>query len=176
MRTAPAPAALAFAAALLLLAGQARAGKVSARAAPAAPPAALPGQARGERAAQADLPQSKAPTWAVLRHTRIGEDPVKGVFTAAFPPEVRALDRKPVALTGFMLPLDAEARSKHFLLSKYTPVCFFCPPGEPNEVVEVFSRSGLPITDRMVQVSGRFALAGNGDRGLFFRIDDAQVK
>ncbi len=162
-----------LAAALLTTAGAAHAAKVSARAAPAAPST---GQGAGERSAQAGLPQSKAPTWAVLRRTRIGEDASKGVFTAAFPPEVKALDRKPVALSGFMLPLDTEARSRHFLLSKYTPVCFFCPPGEPNEVVEVFSRSGLPITDRMVQVSGRFALANNGERGLFFRIDDAQVK
>ena len=50
-----------------------------------------------------------------------------------------------------------------------------CPPGEPNEGVEVFSRSGLAITDRMVQVTGRFGLQNNGDRGFFFRLDDAQV-
>ena len=138
--------------------------------------AKTPAQAAGERAAQASLPQSRAPVWTVLRRTRIGSDPVSGVFTAAFPQEVRAMDKKPVALSGFMLPLDADARSRHFLLSKYTPVCFFCPPGEPNEVVEVFSRSGLPITDHMVQVSGRFGLVNNGERGLFFRIDDAQVR
>ena len=158
--------------AILMLAAAAAGARASVRAAPQK----LSGQASGERATQATLPQSKAPIWAVLRRTRIGEDPVKGVFTAAFPPEVRAMDRKPVALSGFMLPLDAEVRSKHFLLSKYTPVCFFCPPGEPNEVVEVFSRAGLPITDRMVQVSGRLGLTNNGDRGLFFRVDDADVR
>lgn len=163
---------------LLALGGAAAhaAGKLSARAVPPSPPGAGKGQGTGERSAQADLPQSKAPVWGVLRRTRIGEDPVRGVFTAAFPPEVKAMNRTTVALTGFMLPLDAEARSKHFLLSKYTPVCFFCPPGEPNEVVEVLSRTGLPITDRMIQVTGRFALTNDAEKGLFFRIDDAQVK
>ncbi|CAN5383091.1 hypothetical protein BH09PSE2_BH09PSE2_18000 [soil metagenome] len=157
----------------LTLAASAQAGPTTKKSPRAAP---TPAQATGERAVQASLPQSKAPVWAVLRKTRIGEDGAKGVFTAAFPPEVKAMDKQTVSVSGFMLPLDAQPRSKHFLLSKYTPVCFFCPPGEPNEVVEVMSKSGVAVTDRMLNVTGRFALTNDGEKGLFFRLDQAEVR
>ena len=130
-------------------------------------------QPANERATQKSLPQSKAPLWLILAKTRIGEDDRRGVFTAAFPPEVKALNGRIVTLSGFMLPLDATDRSRHFLLSRYTPVCFFCPPGAPNEVVEVAARNGVPITDRMLTITGRLTLADGADKGLFFQIDQA---
>ena len=129
-----------------------------------------------ERQAQQALPQSKAPLWAVLRTTRIGENDAAGLFTADFPPPVKALSGRTVTLSGFMLPLDSEARARHFLLSKYTPVCFFCPPGSPNEVVEVLVAQGVPVTDRMVTVTGRLELENQADKGLFFRIDQAGAR
>jgi hypothetical protein len=134
------------------------------------------GQPADERRAQQSLPQSKASLWTVLRQTRIGEDEKRGVFTASFPEVVKALDGKPVAVSGFMMPLDTEVKSKHFLLARYTPVCFYCPPGQPNEVVEVTTRQGVPITARMLTVSGKMALINNAARGLFFRIDGASVQ
>jgi hypothetical protein len=129
-----------------------------------------------EREAQKSLPKSTSPLWAVLRHAQIGEDDRRGVFTVTFPPEVRALDRQTVTLSGFMLPLDLEERSRHFLLSKYTPVCPFCPPGQPNEVVEVTAGRGVELTDRMLMVTGRLSLTNNGEKGLFFRIDNAAIR
>lgn len=128
------------------------------------------GQPSGERAAQKALPQSDAPLWGVLRKTRITEDVKRGLFAASFPPEVKALSGTTVTLSGFMLPLDAKGRTKHFLLSKYTPVCFFCPPGEPNEVVEVVSEKALPVSDDMTSVTGAFSLIDNAEKGLFFRV------
>lgn len=133
-------------------------------------------QPRNEREAQQGLPQSRAPLWAVLRRTRVDEDDRRGLFTAAFPPEVRALSGRTVTLSGFMLPLDTDARARHFLLSKYTPVCFFCPPGQPNEVVEVTAPRGVAVTDRMLTVTGRLALTHQTDKGLFFRMDGATAR
>jgi uncharacterized protein len=129
------------------------------------------GQAPGERAAQLRLPKSSAPVWATLRKTRIGEDVRRGLYTASFPPEVQALGGTRVTVSGFMLPMDAGAKSKHFLLSRYTPVCFFCPPGEPNEVVEVVSKPGVKLTSGQVTLSGRLTLINDGEKGLFFRLD-----
>lgn len=134
------------------------------------------GQPAGERAAQKGLPRSSAPLWAVLAHTRIGENAKTGYYTVAFPAEVKALNGQAVTLTGFMLPLDAQRRSRRFLLSKYTPVCAFCPPGEPNEVVEVTVGQGVPVTDRLLTVSGKLALIDNAEKGLFFRVDAASVR
>lgn len=129
------------------------------------------GQAPGERAAQLKLPTSQAPIWATLRKTRIGENAKLGVFTASFPDEVKALNGAQITVSGFMLPMDTTQRSKHFLLSRYTPVCFFCPPGEPNEVVEVISKPGVKLTGSMVTLSGRLSLINDGEKGLFFRLD-----
>jgi hypothetical protein len=130
-------------------------------------------QAPGERAAQNTLPKSAAPLWTTLRHAKVGEDPKRGLFTIAFTDDVKALAGRTVTLSGFMLPLDEAAATRHFLLSKYTPVCFFCPPGEPNEVVEVINKKGIKLTDKLITVTGRFALNNDGEKGLFFRIDQA---
>ena len=132
-------------------------------------------QPANERVEQKTLPASKAPLWAVLRRARVSQDARRGIFAIAYPPEVKALNGHPVSLSGFMLPLDTSGSSTHFLLSKYTPVCFFCPPGEPNEVVEVVSTRGVPITDRMLTVTGRMALENKGDKGLFFQVQQASV-
>jgi uncharacterized protein len=128
------------------------------------------GQPADERVAQKALPQSDAALWGVLRKTRISEDVKRGLFSASFPDEVTALSGLTVTVTGFMLPIDAKTRTKHFLLSKYTPVCFFCPPGEPNEVVEVLANKARPVSDDLVSVTGKLTLIDNAEKGLFFRI------
>lgn len=133
-------------------------------------------QEPGERDAQARLPQGQSPLWARLRTTRISEDDARGIFTAQHPPAVRALVGKTLSLPGFIMPLESQTRGNHFLLSKYTPVCAFCPPGEPNEVVEVHTAQPIVYTNRLVTVTGRFGLENNGDNGLFFQMSGAQVR
>ena len=133
-------------------------------------------QGEGERAAQARLPQGHSPVWATLRTTRIKEDDARGLFTAQHPPAVRALVGRTMSLPGFIMPLDAQTRGNHFLLSKYTPVCAFCPPGEPNEVVEVHTARPIAYSDKLVTVTGTFGLENNGENGLFFQMSGAQVR
>ena len=139
-------------------------------------PSAAQVQEAGERSAQSRLPQSRSVLWSTLRTTRISEDDARGIFKASHPPAVRALVGRTITLPGFVMPLDATTQGTHFLLSKYTPVCAFCPPGEPNEVVEV--RTSRPITfgTRLVSVTGRFGLQNNGDNGLFFQMSSAEVR
>ena len=134
------------------------------------------GQPADEQAAQMGLPQSDASLWAVLRETKVSEDAKRGLYTASFPADVTALSGQTVSLTGFMLPIDSWTRSKHFLLSKYTPVCAFCPPGAPNEVVEVITPKSIPVTEAMIIVTGKFYLAHDSEKGLFFRIDGGAVR
>ena len=82
------------------------------------------------------LPTSRTPLWDVPRRTRISEDDRRGLFAATFPPEMKTLDRRAVTLSGFKLPLDASQAWTLFLLSKYMPVCFFCPPRQLAQKVE----------------------------------------
>ena len=134
------------------------------------------GQPASERETQQTLPQSHAPVWSTLRLAKVSEDTTRGVVTIVFPPDVRALNGRTVTLSGFMMPLDAEERSRHFMLSRYTPVCFFCPPGQPNEVVEVSVGRGVAVTDRMLTVTGRLTMTDRAGNGLFFRLDQATAR
>jgi hypothetical protein len=142
---------------------------------PGAPPAPADGgnapEIRQERKVQQSLPMSVDLLWKVLRTTRISEDKRTGFFSAVHPPAVRALAGTTVSVTGFMLPIEQARQTSHFLVSRYTPVCFFCPPGDPNEVVEVRTRKPRPAGYDRVKVTGRFSLADNGEKGLFFRIE-----
>lgn len=139
-------------------------------------PVAAQFQEDGERSAQAKLPQGRSPLWATLRQTKIGVNEARGMFTASYPAPVRALAGQTVSLAGFMMPLDAQTRGTHFLLSKYTPVCSFCPPGEPNEVVEVRTARPIAFVQKLVTVTGRFSLQNNGEQGLFFQMTGATVR
>jgi hypothetical protein len=134
------------------------------------------GQPGEERAAQQKLPQATDALWRTLATTRIGEDLERGLFTARHSAEVRALAGRTLTLSCFVMPLEAEPRFRHFLLSRYTPVCDFCPPGGPNEVVEVWSERPIAPTYALMRVTGRFSLTNDGEKGLFFRLDGADVR
>ena len=133
------------------------------------------GQPTEERDAQKRLPQARDDLWRILATTKIREDDKEGIFTAMHPPEVQALAGQTLTLSGFVMPLDTTRRFKHFLLTRYTPVCPFCPPGAPNEVVEVKSSDAIAQTNDLIRVTGTFALENNGEKGLFFRLDGARV-
>lgn len=128
-----------------------------------------------ERAAQKALPKARDPFWTTLHTTQIKEDARRGLFIAVHSPQVKALAGQTLTVSGFMLPIEADATTTHFLLSKYTPVCPFCPPGQPNEIVEVRTNRPVKAGYDLIKVSGRFALQSNGEQGMFFRLDGASV-
>ena len=134
------------------------------------------GQPVDERAAQADLPKSADPQWALLATSVIGEDLERGRFTARHPARVRALSGKDMTITGYVMPLEPTPTFQRFLLTRYTPVCQFCPPGAPNEVIEVNSIAPIAPTQALIRVRGRFTLTDNGEQGLFFRMDGADAR
>ncbi len=143
----------------------------------AAPAAALAvsTQPADERAAQKTLPHSNDPLWTTLKTTQVRSDAKRGMFVAIPSASVKALAGQSVTISGFMLPIETDLKTTHFLLSKYTPVCFFCPPGQPNEIVEVHTIRPLPASYDRIKLTGRFSLQNNGEQGLFFRLDQASV-
>ena len=140
-----------------------------------APQGELYGQPMSERSAQQGLPQSHDTVWATLHHTVITEDTKQGLYTAEHPPEVQALVGKQLTIQGFKLPYTTDGQAQHFLLTRYTPVCFFCPPGAPNEVVDVTLDKPVKWEDKLFSVAGVFAIQNNGEKGLFFRLDKARI-
>jgi hypothetical protein len=132
------------------------------------------GQPKDERQAQDALPKSHDPMWAVLGKTRIHENEKLGLFSATYPPQVKALVGRQVTISGFMLPLESSEKFKHFILSKRTPTCPFCPPGEPNEIVDVQLVKPTGWNENLVKVTGTFELMNNAELGMFFRLKNAK--
>lgn len=129
-----------------------------------------------ERKAQEALPKSHDRMWQVLGKTRFRYDDKKERYVVSFPDAVKALAGKPVTISGFIVPLEATEKFKHFILSKSTPTCAFCMPGEPDELVEVWLERPIAWDERMVKVTGAFELIDGRELGLFFRIKDGKTQ
>ena len=114
------------------------------------------------------------PIWAVFGSAAVTEDRAKGELDAVFPPAVAALDGKVVTVSGFMTPLEAEGRVRHFILTRRSVTCPFCPPNAPNEAVEVRLSQPVPVTDEEVTVAGRLSLTRASSAGLFYALPDAR--
>lgn len=127
-----------------------------------------------ERALQDRLPQARGPVWTQLMACRVGFDDRNGLYSIRLTNDVRALAGTRVTLQGFVLPLDGSDRPKLFLLTRRTPTCFFCPPGEPNEYVEVIADRATPWTERMITVTGTLQLVDDREKGVFFRLVGAR--
>ena len=134
------------------------------------------GQPADERAAQDALPHAQSPIWTKFLASKVSYNNRTGLYSIAVTPEVKELAGKPVTVNGFVLPLDANDHTSHFLLTRNTPVCLFCPPGQPNEVVEVISPQPILWSDKIVSVTGPLKLINNGEKGMFFQINATAVR
>lgn len=126
-----------------------------------------------ERKAQDALPKAQHALWKKLTACAVTFDVDAGEYRIAFTPEVRALDRTSITIDGFMLPIEAREPFTHFLLSLRIPTCPFCPPGEANEVIEVFTKEPFRWDENLLTLSGRLELSNTTNDGLFFRLNDA---
>ena len=133
-------------------------------------------QPADERAAQEKLPHAESPVWVKFLTSKIHYDNRSGLYSIALTPAVKDMAGRPVTLNGFVLPLDANDHTSHFLLTRNTPVCMFCPPGQPNEVVEVFAPHPVLWTDNIITVTGPLKLINNGEKGMFFQINATAVR
>ena len=136
--------------------------------------AAVLNQPSDERKAQDALPQAQDPVWKSLTQCKVHLNDTTHKYSITYTSEVKAMEGKPLTVSGFMMPLEATEKFKHFLLSKRTPTCPFCPPGEPNEIVEVFTKKPVKYTEGIVVVTGTMTFTTNPDLGLFFQLKDSE--
>lgn len=109
--------------------------------------------------------------WSVL--TAVKTKVVKNRLLPVFPSDVLALDKKNQRIQGFMMPLDAGEKQKHFILSSVPLTCSFCMPGGPESMVEVKTKTPVKYTQEPVVVEGVFAVLPDDPYGLYYRISDA---
>lgn len=84
-----------------------------------------------------------------------------------------ALHRRTQRVQGFMVPLDAGERQKHFLLTSVPLTCAFCLPGGPESMVEVKTKTPVKYSLEPVVVEGKFAVLNDDPYGLYYRMVDA---
>jgi hypothetical protein len=72
---------------------------------------------------------------------------------------------KPFTITGFMTPLATTSPTRHFIVTRRSMTCPFCPPNTSAEAIEVHLASPAPFTDQQVRVEERTALAPTGGQG-----------
>lgn len=94
---------------------------------------------------------------------------------ARFPDELAKLDTQSVKLGGFMVPLEAAADQKHFLLSANPPSCFYHLPGGPTTVVEVFASKPIAASFEPLLLRGRLELVEESEVGVVYRLHDAEI-
>jgi uncharacterized protein len=110
-------------------------------------------------------------SWKTL--TQVQTTQQSGKVTPQFAASVEALNTKDIKIQGFMMPLEAGERQKHFILSSWPPTCSFCMPGGPESVVEVRMKRPVKYTLEPLVLSGRFAVLKSDPTGLYYRLTDA---
>lgn len=127
-----------------------------------------------ERAAQMNLPHAGDPLWAKLAACKVGYNRKSDTYSLTPTADVLALVGKRIRVSGFVLPLDGTDKTSHFLIGVNTPVCFYHPPGDPNQVIEVSTIHPTDWTDKPTPVEGVFQTMNNGQLGVFFRLVNAR--
>jgi hypothetical protein len=96
----------------------------------------------------------------------------------AMPTAIAALSGRPVAISGYLLPLHGAEEAADLFLAQRPGGCFFCnPPGIADVVlVHVARGKKIPLVSNPVCVYGRFhaATKGGNDESLY-EIHDATV-
>jgi len=113
-------------------------------------------------------------SWKVLEST--GETTRKDeqgyiISKPLFTPAVKNLSGKRIKVAGWMMPLEAGARQKRFVLLGYPPGCPFHFHAGPNQFIEVFADETFPTDETKVHVvSGVLELTGYDESGVFYRL------
>ena len=109
--------------------------------------------------------------WSVL--TAVKTKAIKNRILPNFGLPQLALHQKTQRIQGFMVPLDAGEKQKHFLLTSVPLTCSFCLPGGPESMVEVKTKTPVRYSLEPVVVEGTFAVLNDDLYGLYYRMVDA---
>ena len=109
--------------------------------------------------------------WSVLTGVKTRND--KNRLLPAFGASQLTLHQKTQRVQGFMVPLDANEKQTHFLLTSVPLTCAFCIPGGPESMIEVKTKTPVKYTLEPVVVEGKFTVLPDDQYGLYYRVVDA---
>jgi hypothetical protein len=133
-------------------------------------PAAVPNPPGNAPATSSPGPSAPV-SWRTLG--QVEDQTVNNRVVPKFSPAILALDKREVTLQGFMLPLDAGRKQKHFLLSANVPSCPFCLPGGAESIIEVLCAKPITFTNDPITITGRLSVLQNDPNGLWYRVTAA---
>ena len=111
--------------------------------------------------------------WLPLAQASITADDARGVYIASFSPAAQRLGGTRLTISGYMLPIEASTLAAHFVLTRRSTGCPFCPPNEPSEAIEIAAARPMAYTQQPVTLSGTLRLVRQSATGLFYRLDGA---
>lgn len=136
-----------------------------------------PGAANAEQPPTSVPPLTDLPgvlPWSTL--AKVGTVKVAGGgLIPKYPAIISALDNTEVKLQGFMMPLEAGAKQKHFLLTVTSPSCSFCLPAGPEGVVEIKTDTPVKFTYAPIVMSGTMKILKTDPMGLYYRLTAATM-
>jgi hypothetical protein len=109
--------------------------------------------------------------WSVLTGVKTRNE--KNRLLPAFGASQMTLHQKTQRVQGFMVPLDANEKQTHFLLTSVPLTCAFCIPGGPESMIEVKTKTPVKYSLEPVVVEGRFTVLPDDEYGLYYRVVDA---
>ena len=96
-----------------------------------------------------------------------------GRMVPVYTNEILALDKRATRVQGFMIPLEAGDRQKHFLLAAVPSNCPFCLPAGPDAIVEIQASAAVGYTFEPVVMAGEFAVLKDDPAGVLYRLTGA---
>ena len=132
-------------------------------------------QPADEKKVQKTLPYSQDQFWSLMATARVSVDAKAETYRAKFSDDIKKYQGQTITISGFILPLEATEKFTHFLLTKWTPVCAYHPPGEPTEFIEVTINKPIVWSEKIIKIEGQLNLSTEQSQGMFFQLKNAKV-
>lgn len=117
-------------------------------------------------------------TWKLLGQIKYlkkaSPDYPEGVMYPVINPTLKAKNKKPIVMSGFIIPID----NKNYALSKNVfASCFFCGQAGPETIMGIkFKNPGIKLkTDQYVTLTGTFRYNDSDVNDWIYHIDNAVI-
>ena len=117
-------------------------------------------------------------TWKLLGQIKYVKKPSadypEGVMYPVINPTLKAKNKKPIIMSGFIIPID----NKNYALSKNVfAACFFCGQAGPETIMGIKFKGTLPKlkTDQYVTLQGTFRFNDSDVDDWIYHIENAVI-